>query len=75
MMIRANASWGANRTYEKPVADILKEAEETDRREDGPFSWGRMSTLLENVARGRSCVHIGVDRRAQHLRTTSTAQR
>ncbi len=29
--IRANASRGANRTYEKLVADILKEAEETDR--------------------------------------------
>ena len=41
--IRANASRGANRTYEKLVADILKEAEETDRREDGLFqsgSWG-----------------------------------
>ncbi|MGN6168114.1 MAG: transposase, partial [Solirubrobacteraceae bacterium] len=30
MKIRANASRGANRTYEKLVADILKEAEETD---------------------------------------------
>src|ERR1700751_166599 len=29
--IRATASRGANRTYEKLVADILKEAEETDR--------------------------------------------
>jgi hypothetical protein len=29
--IRANASRGANRTYEKLVADILNEAEETDR--------------------------------------------
>ena len=28
--IRANASRGANRSYEKLVADILKEAEETD---------------------------------------------
>jgi len=35
--ICANASRGANRTYEKPVADILKEAEETDRWEDGLF--------------------------------------
>jgi Transposase domain (DUF772) len=33
--IRANASRGANRTYEKLVADILKEAEETDRWEGG----------------------------------------
>ena len=37
MKIRANASRGANRTYEKLVADILKEAEETDRWEDGLF--------------------------------------
>ena len=35
--IRANASRGANRTYEKLVADILREAEETDRWEDGLF--------------------------------------
>jgi transposase len=39
--IRANASRGANRTYEKLVADILKEAEETDRWEDGLFGSGR----------------------------------
>ena len=35
--IRANASRGANRTYEKLVADILEEAEETDLWEDGLF--------------------------------------
>jgi hypothetical protein len=39
--IRANASRGANRTYEKLVADILKEAEETDRWEDGLFGADR----------------------------------
>jgi Transposase DDE domain/Transposase domain (DUF772) len=39
--IRANASRGANRTYEKLVADILKEAEETDRWEDGLFGRDR----------------------------------
>jgi transposase len=39
--IRANASRGANRTYEKLVADILKEAEETDRWEDGLFGSDR----------------------------------
>jgi transposase len=39
--IRANASRGANRTYEKLVADILKEAEETDRWEDGLFGEDR----------------------------------
>src|SRR2546421_8126216 len=39
--IRANASRGANRSYEKLVADILKEAEETDRWEDGLFGADR----------------------------------
>jgi transposase len=39
--IRANASRGANRTYEKLVADILNEAEETDRWEDGLFGSDR----------------------------------
>src|ERR1700733_8650802 len=39
--IRANASRGANRTYERLVADILKEAEETDRWEDGLFGEDR----------------------------------
>src|ERR1039458_5057934 len=39
--IRANASRGANRTYERLVADILKEAEETDQWEDGLFGSDR----------------------------------
>src|SRR5579862_8214588 len=39
--IRANASRGANRSYGKLVADILKEAEETDRWEDGLFGADR----------------------------------
>jgi transposase len=44
--IRANASRGANRTYEKLVADILKEAEETDRWEDGLFGEDRRGDEL-----------------------------
>ena len=39
--IRANASRGANRSYEQLVADILREAEETDRWEDGLFGSDR----------------------------------
>jgi transposase len=39
--IRANASRGANRAYERLVADILKEAEETDRWDDGLFGSDR----------------------------------
>ena len=53
--IRANASRGANRTYEKLVADILKEAEETDRWEDGLFGEDRGDEPPEHLrtAEGR----------------------
>ena len=47
--IRANASRGANRTYEKLVADILKEAEETDRWEDGLFGADRGDEVPEHL--------------------------
>jgi transposase len=47
--IRANASRGANRTYEKLVADILKEAEETDEWEDGLFGADRDHELPEHL--------------------------
>jgi transposase len=47
--IRANASRGANRTYEKLVADILKEAEETDRWEDGLFGPDRGDEVPEQL--------------------------
>jgi transposase len=49
MKIRANASRGANRTYEKLVADILKEAEETDRWEDGVFGSDRGDEVPEHL--------------------------
>lgn len=49
MKIRANASRGANRTYERLVADILKEAEETDRWEDGLFGSDRGDELPEHL--------------------------
>jgi Transposase DDE domain/Transposase domain (DUF772) len=49
MKIRANASRGANRSYEKLVADILKEAEETDRWEDGLFGSDRGDELPEHL--------------------------
>src|SRR5438270_8764339 len=47
--IRANASRGANRSYEKLVADILKEAEETDRWEDGLFGADRGDEVPEDL--------------------------
>jgi transposase len=47
--VRANASRGANRTYEKLVADILKEAEETDRWEDGLFGADGGDELPEHL--------------------------
>jgi hypothetical protein len=49
MKIRANASRGANRTYEKLVAGILKEAEETDRWEDGLFGSDRGDEVPEHL--------------------------
>jgi transposase len=49
MKIRANASRGANRTYEKLVADILNEAEETDRWEDGLFGADRGDEVPEHL--------------------------
>ena len=49
MKIRANASRGANRTYEKLVADILKEAEETDRWEDGLFGSDRGEEVAKHL--------------------------
>src|ERR1700760_1678888 len=53
--IRATASRGANCTYEKLVADILKEAEETDRWEDGLFGDDRGDEPPEHLrtAEGR----------------------
>jgi hypothetical protein len=47
--IRANASRGANRSYEKLVADILKEAEETDQWEDGLFGRDRGDEVPEHL--------------------------
>ena len=47
--LRASASRGANRTYEKLVADILKEAEETDRWEDGLFGTDRGDEVPEHL--------------------------
>jgi hypothetical protein len=49
MKIRANASRGANRSYEKLVADILKEAEEADRWEDGLFGADRGDEVPERL--------------------------
>ena len=49
MKIRANASRGANRAYEKLVADILKEAEETDQWEDGLFGSDRGDEVPEHL--------------------------
>ncbi len=66
--IRANASWGANRTYEKLVADILKEAEETDRWEDGLFGEDRGDEPPEHLRTGegrRAAFRAAKERLAQ----------
>jgi hypothetical protein len=47
--IGANASRGANRPYEKLVAHILREAEETDRWEDGLFGSDRGDEVPEHL--------------------------
>jgi Transposase domain (DUF772) len=47
--ISANASRGANRSCEKLVADILKEAEEIDRWEDGLFGPDRGDEVPEHL--------------------------
>ena len=65
--IRANASRGANRTYEKLVADILKEAEETDRWEDGLFGRDRGDEVPEHLRteEGRRAAFKAKERLAQ----------
>jgi transposase len=68
MKIRANASRGANRTYEKLVADILKEAEETDRWEDGLFGADRGDEVPEHLRteeRRRAAFKAAKERLAQ----------
>src|SRR5438552_18609722 len=47
--IRADASRGASRIHEKVGADILKEAEETDRWEDGLFGPDRGDEVPEHL--------------------------
>jgi transposase len=64
--IRANASRGANRTYEKLVADILKEAEESDRWEDGLF--GRIAAMSRPSIYGPL---RGAGRRSRRRRSAS----
>ena len=66
--IRANASRGANRTYEKLVADILKEAEETDRWEDGLFGrdgGDEVPAHLRTEEGRRAAFQAAKERRAQ----------
>lgn len=49
MKVSANASLDANRSYERIVEEILKEAEETDRREDELFGDRRGDELPEHL--------------------------
>ena len=68
--VRANASRGANRTYEKLVADILKEAEETDRWEDGLFGSDRDDELPSICGPRRAAGRLS---NASTTRSTATA--
>jgi transposase len=47
--VSANASMGANSSYERIVREILEEAEETDRREDELYSDARGDELPEQL--------------------------
>lgn len=49
MKVAANASLGANRSYEQIVREILKEADEIDRREDELFGDARGDELPESL--------------------------
>ncbi|MEO8969313.1 MAG: transposase [Solirubrobacteraceae bacterium] len=53
--IKANASMDQNRSYQELVREILREAEETDRREDEQFGEARGDELPEQLrtAEGR----------------------
>ena len=51
--ISANASMGANRSYERIARELLDEVEETDRREDESHGSARGDeTSCVNFARG-----------------------
>ncbi len=52
--IKANASMDQNRDYRQIAAEILREAKETDRREDEPAGGGfslSMSARVTSLAR------------------------
>ena len=51
--IKANASMDQNRSYSGLVKDILREAEETDRREDELYGDDRGDELPEAAAQPR----------------------
>ena len=77
MKIRANASRGANRSYEKLVADILKEAEETDRWEDGLFGADRGDEVperLRSVEGRRAAFRAARERLAQEGRCAARSR-
>src|SRR6516165_506263 len=63
--VKANASIGANRTYGQVVADILREADEIDRREDELYGDARGDELPEQLrtAEGRKQALVEAKRR------------
>jgi hypothetical protein len=47
--IKASASMDNNRTYQQLVSEILREAEETDRREDELYGEARGDELIVSI--------------------------
>src|SRR5437660_4957053 len=68
--IKANASMDANRSYRKIVTEILREAEEIDRREDELFGEARGDELPEQLRtpEGRRAALQDAKRRIQERR-------
>ena len=74
--IKANASMNENRTYREIVNEILREAEETDRREDELYGDGRGDELPEQLrtAKGRRAALREAKRRLAQRKRRSVEQ-
>jgi transposase len=74
--VKASASMDNNRTYQQLVSEILKEAEETDRREDEVHGEARGDELPEQLrtAEGRRAALEEAKRRIQERKGAPAAQ-
>jgi transposase len=74
--IKASASMDNNRTYEQLVSEILREAEETDRREDELYGQARGDELPEELctAEGRKTALAEAKRRLDERKACRSEQ-